>query len=75
MDDLLRRFNGDKHTKEALLAYCTAFFETQIVIRAKEKQSVEGLADALIELERVFDQLEIDYGITAKIKAPENTAR
>lgn len=58
---LLARFNGDKHTKEAVFVYFTQYFEGQIVKRAKEKQPVESLADAIVELEKAFEQLSIDY--------------
>ncbi len=75
MEPLLRLFNDDKKTKEALLNYLTGFFEEKIIERAKKKESVESLADAIIELEKGFEQLSIDYGVKTKQPKPTNQSR
>jgi hypothetical protein len=63
MDNQLRQFNGDIHTKEAVLTYCVEFFERQLINRAYEGKDVKSLADAVQELKGAFEQLSIDYGI------------
>jgi hypothetical protein len=75
MESLLRQINGDVQTKEALLKYLTGFFEEEIIRRALQKQSVESLADAILELKKGFDQLNLDYGIKTTPTKPVNEAR
>lgn len=62
--ETLRRFNGDKNTKSDLLNYCKEYFKGQIIERAVSKKGgIESLADAIIELDNAFKQLETDYGV------------
>lgn len=78
MEKWLRQFNGDRDTKAALLSYLIGFFEEAIIKRARAKQDVKSLAslaDAILELERGFEQLEIDYGIKKEPKPTINEAR
>lgn len=73
--DELRRFNGDEHTKNALLEYLISYFQEKLIERAMKKQSVESLADAIGELKNGFDQLSQDYGLPPKKTTPINQAR
>lgn len=75
MDSLLRQFNDDKATKEALKEYFEQIIKDYCVQNAFERRSVEGVADAKDILDKAFNQLEIDYGLPNKEKAPTNQAR
>lgn len=66
--DLLRVFNGDYHTKEALLEFFIGYFEEEIIKRAKAKEPVESLAEALNELPKAFDKLKQIYEPPTPIK-------
>lgn len=66
--ELLRRFNGDIHTKEALKEYIISFLEDVIIEKACKGECVKGAAEAINEVTRAFEQLDIDYGI----KQPED---
>ena len=73
--EILKRFNDDVNTKEVLLAYFIEYFESKIIERAKEKKDVSSLADAIIELEKAFDQLNIDFNAKHKATEEVNQAR
>jgi hypothetical protein len=73
--DTLRRFNGDEATKSELLEYLIAHFQKKIIERAIQKEDVESLADAIIEVKKAFEQLEVDYGIKPKQTEATNDAR
>lgn len=73
--EILRRFNDDKATKEALKEYLVGYFKDAIIERALRKQSVESLADAITELEKGFEQLAIDYELPKQNNEQVNPAR
>lgn len=75
MREILRRFNGDVNTKEALVEYLTNHLKEKIIERALLKQNTDSLADAIIELENGFEQLAIDYGIKQQSKPITQDAR
>lgn len=60
MNNLIR-FNGDKHTKEDVLAFLVEHFEQEIIYRARNKEDITSLAEAINEVEKAFDQLSILY--------------
>jgi hypothetical protein len=69
--DTLRRFNGDKGTKEDLLNYIVAHLEDSIIARAYNNEDVKSLADAVKEIKGAFEQLDIDFA--PKIKDVKST--
>lgn len=75
MHNLLHRFNLDVHTKAAVLAYFTEYFEMEIVKKAREGESVEVMAQAIVQLEKAFDQLTIDLDAKPEPETPTNQAR
>jgi hypothetical protein len=60
---LLPRFNADYHTKQAVLAFVVDHLKERIIENALAKKSTEGLADAIIEIEKAFEQLNELYDI------------
>lgn len=73
--DILRRFNGDFHTKEALVEYLGSFIDQEGLRRIYSKESVEVVADAKLLILKAFEQLEIDYGVSEKKIEAANQAR
>ena len=73
--DVLRSFNGDTHTKEALKEYIISFIATEGVRRIFEREDVTAIADAKILIDKAFEQLENDYGIREQPTKPTNGAR
>ena len=73
--DTLRRFNGDKTTKEELRAYIIEYIGREGVYRMFQRQSVEHIADACELIQKAFDQLDIDYGIKEQPTTYTNEAR
>lgn len=71
MDNLLRKFNGEKTTKEALQQYFTDIIASEGVTLMFSKKDVSHIADAKMLIDRAFEQLETDYGIPQK--QPDNT--
>lgn len=71
----LRRFNGDKTTKKDLQDYIISKFEEAIVKAAYEGKDVKPLANAAIELNKAFNQLDIDYAIPEETTKQVNQAR
>lgn len=73
--DLLRRFNDDKHTKQALKEYLLAFISQEAVSLIFERKDVSHIADAKDLIDKAFMQIEIDYGVPAKQQKPTNEAK
>ncbi len=59
----LRRFNGDKTTKQELKEYIVSFLQLRIIERSMKKENTDSLVDAIVELDKAFNQLDIEYGI------------
>lgn len=72
--ELLRRFNGDIHTKEALKGYIQSFLENRIIEKARAGDDVKATAEAINEVLKAFEQLEIDYAIRPREEAELNQA-
>jgi len=75
MENLLKRFNGDPHTKEAVLSFIADHLEKEIVKRARAGLDVKSLAEAINEVLRAFDELENQYGIQTPKPKETNQAR
>lgn len=73
--DTLRRFNGDKTTKEDLRAYIVEHIGREGVYRMFNRQSVEHIADACELIQKAFEQLDTDYGTQAPTTTHTNEAR
>lgn len=72
---LLQRFNGDFHTKEALIEYLGNFIDQEGLRRIYNKENVEAVADAKLLLLKAFEQLEIDHGVSDPKIETTNQAR
>lgn len=75
MDTLLRQFNGDVHTKEAVIEYLTDFIAAEGVRRIFRREDVSAVADAKDLIDKAFEALKDQYAIPTKEKAPTNQAR
>lgn len=75
MDNILRKFNGDKSTKEALQQYMTEVIAQEGVALMFSKKDVSHIADAKMLIDKAFEQLDIDYGIPNKQPKQSNQAR
>lgn len=73
--DLLRAFNGDIATKEAVMEYVTDFIAEEALKRMFAKEDVAHIADAKTLLDKAFDQLSMTYGIKEQPTEPTNQAR
>ena len=71
----VRQFNGDKNTKKDILDYCTSYFNERILEEAYKGGSVTALAQAVNELKKAFEQMDIEYAIPTPQSTPENPAR
>lgn len=73
--DLLRQFNGDVGTRDAVQQFITNFIAEEGVRRMFAKEDVSHIADAKILLDKAFDKLSIDYGVPTQPTEPINEAR
>lgn len=71
----LRRFNGDKHTKEELRAYLIDYIGREGIYRMFNRQSVEHIADACELIQKAFEQLSMDYAVPKQQPEHTNEAR
>ena len=71
----VRQFNGDKNTKKDILDYCIEYFNKRILEEAYKGGSVTSLAQAVIELQKAFEQMEIEYAISTPEPKQVNEAR
>jgi hypothetical protein len=72
--EILRRFNGDKNTKEALILYIQSFLEDRIIEKARNGEDVKATAEAINEVLKAFEQLDIDYAIKSEQDTELNQA-
>jgi hypothetical protein len=74
---LLPRFNADYHTKDAVLNFIKEYLKERIIENALAKKSTEGLADAIIEVEKAFEELSelYDNQQTSGTKRDTNIAK
>lgn len=75
MDNLLRAFNGDIRTKEALLEFIHSYIREEGANMIMERKSVEHVADAYELINKAFQELDLLYGIKDKQPTPTNQAR
>lgn len=75
MDNVLRKLNGDKTTKEAFKEYLTSVVAQVGVGLMFEKKDVSHIADAKMLIDKAFEQLEIDYAIPEQTPEQSNPAR
>ena len=75
MDEVLRKFNGDPHTKDAFKGYMLSCIEAEAVKRVFNREDVTAIADAKDLIDKTFEQLGIDYGIPDKYTPPTNGAK
>lgn len=73
--ELLRRFNDDKATKEALKDYLNQFIAETAVNLMYERKDTSHIADAHDLINKAFDQINIDYGLKQKPIEQTNNAR
>ena len=73
--DLIRIFNGDVGTKEAVQEYITQFIANEGIRRIFAKEDVSAVADAKLLLDKAFDQMQAEYGLKQKPTEPINEAR
>lgn len=73
--EILRRFNGDKTTKDALRAYIIEHIGKEGIYRMFNRADVSHIADACELIQKAFDQLDIDYGIQEPNTTYTNEAR
>ena len=72
-EQLLSRFNADAHTKEALINFIEAHLQSRIIENAIAKKPTESLADAIIEIKQVFEDLESIYDIKQALRRDGDT--
>lgn len=75
MDEVLRKFNGDPHTKEFVKEYISEYIKQEGVIRIFDRKDVSAVADAHELIMKAFEQLSIDYGTHDKPKNPINQSK
>lgn len=75
MQEHLRRFNGDVHTKEALVAFIRDFIDSEALKRVYAKEDVAAVSDARKLIDGAFEALENEYGIKQPTKPEGNPSR
>lgn len=72
---LLERFNGDHHTKEALIEYIHTHINTSALERMYKGEDVSHIKDAKELIDGAFEALEEEYSIKAKPHVQANEAK
>jgi len=75
MDALLRQFNGDVHTKDALIEYIHLFIADEGIRRIYANEDVSGVRDAKKLIDGAFEALHEQYAIPNKPKENTTEAR
>lgn len=75
MQEILRRFNGDIQTKEALLAFIQDYIGDEALDKMYKKEDVSHIADAHELIIKAFEQLETLYAIKKESDTTINQAR
>lgn len=73
--DLLRRFNDDIATREAVKQFFIDAIADEAVRRTFGREDVSHIADAKDLIEKTFEQLSIIYGIQKGEREQKNNAR
>lgn len=75
MDNLLRQFNGDIGTKEALKEFVITVIEDEVIKRVFEGKDASHCKDAKELIDRAFDELENKYGFKHETKEAFNASK
>jgi hypothetical protein len=75
MENLLRQFDGDVHTKEALMSFIETCIEDEALRRMYNGEDVSHIKDAHALIEKAFEVLNDQYGIKTKTSEGDNEAR
>lgn len=73
--DLLRVFNGDFNTKEALREFIIDCINQEAVERLYKREDVSHIVDAKELIDIAFDNLEQIYGIKPKENTVTNQSK
>lgn len=73
--DILRRFNGDEQTKQALLEFIHAVINDEALDKMYKRIDVSHISDAKELIDKAFDELNNQYGIKEQPAANTNQAR
>lgn len=73
--ELLRRFNDDKHTKQAVKEYVIDFIGEEAKAMIFDRKDVAHIADAKDLIDKAFRQIEIEYGVQPKQSHQINEAK
>lgn len=73
--DILRRFNGDEQTKQALLEFIHTIINDEALDKMYKRIDVSHIADAKILIDKAFEQLNTQYGIKEQPAENINQAR
>lgn len=73
--EILRRFTGDKATREAVLGFVRDCIDEVGLARMYKRESVEHIADAKILIEIAFDKLTELYAIPEQKRERINQAK
>lgn len=74
-DDILRRFNGDLNTKEALVNFIIEVINDEALEKMYKGESVAHIKDAKNLIDKAFQQLDILYGINIQQTKNTNQAK
>lgn len=75
MDSLLRAFNGDIQTKQALQQYLGQFIAEYAVRTMYSRGDTGHIADAHLLIDEAFQQLDIEYGLIEQPRQQTNPSR
>lgn len=73
--DVLRRFNDDIATKEAVKQFFIDCISDEAVRRIFDRKDVSHIADAKDLIEKTFEQLSIVYGVQKNQREQINEAK
>jgi hypothetical protein len=72
---ILQKFNGDTHTKEALIEFMSDTIDREALSRMYEGKDVSHIKDAKELLIKCFQDLEEEFKIKDKLKEVVNESR
>ena len=75
MNEQIRLFNGDIHLKSALKEYFDMFIAEEGIRKMYAREDTAHIADAKELIDKVFQQIEIDYAIPNQWTEKNNQAR
>ena len=75
MNEQIRLFNGDIHLKEALKEYIEMYIAQEAMRKLYAREDVTHIADAKELIDKIFQQIEIDYAIPNQPREQTNQAK